>query len=121
MAARIAATGAPPSSSSKRMPRAAVVHGAVLLLAACGGNGGVAPDARVDAGPCWPLPSTPGGAGAPRTADLDVMPLGERREVRRSAARGDPFRRVHARIRDLPPGDADDIFAPGNPKTKVSV
>lgn len=94
----------------------------LLLLGACGGNGG-AVDARVvvDAGPCWPLPSTPGGEVELGTGDIDFVPLGDTLEVISSPAQSDPFVQVHARIRDLPPGDADDIFAPGNPKTKASL
>ena len=105
------------------MPRTLVVSGA-LLIGACGGNGGSAPDARVAidaAGPCWPLPSTPGGEIEIGTGDIAFEALGDTLDVISSPAQSDPFVQVHARIRDLPPGDADDIFAPGNPRTKASL
>jgi len=103
------------------MSRARVVLSA-LLLAACGGNGSTGSDARVvDAGPCWPLPSTPGGSVELGTGDIVFEPLGDTLEVISSPAQSDPFFQVHARIRGLPPGDANDIFAPGNPKTKARV
>jgi|GEM_PF-6319553 len=108
------------------MPRTLVVSGAAVLslvLGACGGNGGSAPDARLAdaAGPCWPLPSTPGGEIELGTGDIAFEPLGDTLDLISSPAQADPFVQVHARIRDLPPGDADDIFAPGNPRTKASL
>ncbi len=106
------------------MPRARVVSALGLgLLAACGGNNSTPADARVvvDAGPCWPLPSTPGGEIELGTGDVVFEPLGDTLPIVKSPAQSDPFVQIHARIRGLPPGDADDIFAPANPRTKANV
>lgn len=107
------------------MPRARVVPSALsaLLLAACGSNGGTPTDARVaiDAGPCWPVPSTPGGAIELGTGDIDFEPLGDTLEIVTSSAQSDPYVQVHSRIHDLPPGDADNLLNPTNPRTKATL
>jgi hypothetical protein len=104
------------------MPRARVVHRAlgVLLLAACGGKDGSG-TGDVDAGPCWPLNATPGGEVELGTGDIDFEPLADTLQIVSSPAQSDPYVQIHARIRDLPPGDPNDIFASGNPKTKVDL
>jgi hypothetical protein len=107
------------------MPRSRVVHSAlgILLLTACGGSDGTAADASIpsEAGPCWPIPSTPGGEIELGTGDLTFEPLGDTLEIIASPAQSDPFVQVHARIRDLPPGNANDILDPANPRTKASL
>jgi hypothetical protein len=37
-----------------------------------------------------------------------------------SASQSDPYLQIQSRIHGLPPGNPDDILAPGNPRTKVS-
>jgi hypothetical protein len=91
--------------------------GTSLLLAACGGNASPA----VDAGPCWPLSATPGGQVEIGTGELTFEPLPATLSIITSSAQSDPFVLVHARIRDLPPGNPNDIFDPRNPKTKISL
>ena len=106
------------------MPRSRVVHSAlgILLLAACGGTNGTTIDAApIDAAPCWPVPSTPGGTIELGTGDIAFEPLGDTLEIISSPAQSDPFVQVHARIRDLPPGNTDDLLDPTNPRTKASL
>lgn len=89
---------------------------ALGLLAACGGHPGQAPDAP---GPCWPLDAMPGGQAELGTGDIAFEPLPAMLPIIRNASQSDPFLAVHARIHGLPPGNPDDILAPGNPHTKV--
>ena len=91
--------------------------GASLLLASCGGHDSPA----VDAGPCWPLSATPGGQVELGTGDLTFEPWPATMAIITSSAQSDPFVEVHARIRDLPPGNPNNIFDPHNPKTKASL
>jgi len=103
------------------MPIVRAVRGALganlLLLASCGGHESPA----VDAGPCWPLSATPGGQVELGTGDLTFEPWPATMAIITSSAQSDPFVNVHSRIRDVPPGNPNDIFDPHNPKTKVSL
>jgi hypothetical protein len=99
------------------MPFLRVVHsafGASMLLAACGGH-----DAPPDAGPCWPLKSTPGGQVELGTGEIDFVPMPAMISIIKNGSQSDPFLQAHARIRGIPPGNPDDFFDPRNPKTKV--
>jgi hypothetical protein len=89
----------------------------VLLLAACGDT----ESPVVDAGPCWPLNASPGGEVELGTGDIEFEPLLDTLEVINSPAQSDPYVEIHSRIRGLPPGNANDIFDPANPKTKASL
>jgi hypothetical protein len=89
----------------------------LTLLASCGSPANRSPDA---AGPCWPLDAMPGGQAEVGTGDItfDVMPA--MLPIIKSASQSDPYLQIHSRIHGLPPGDPNDLLAPGNPKTKVS-
>jgi hypothetical protein len=98
--------------------------GASLLLAACGDSGpptacGVSSGPVLPMEPCWPVDVTPGGQVELGTGDITFEPLPDTLEIITSSAQSDPFVNVHARIRDLPPGNPCDIFDPHNPRTKV--
>lgn len=86
-----------------------------LLVAACGGGAddGVLPEV------CTPLDATPGGEVEIGTGDITFQPLGDTLPIITSSAQSDPFVQVHARIRDLPPGNFDNLFDPHNPRTRV--
>jgi hypothetical protein len=86
-----------------------------LLVAACGGDDGgeEVPDL------CAPLDAMPGGQVELGTGDIKFEPLGDTLPIITSSAQSDPFVEVHARIRDLPPGDFDNLFDPRNPRTRV--
>jgi hypothetical protein len=90
-----------------------------LIVIGCGGGGESQPDAYD--GPCWPLPSTPGGEVELGTGDVTFEPLGAVVPiVVNSGAQSDPYIQIHSRIRGMPPGDPFDAFDPANPRTKVS-
>jgi hypothetical protein len=92
-----------------------------LLFAACGSDGeDPTPDAPVG-GPCWPLEATPGGEVELGTGDITFEALGDTLEIITSSAQSDPFVEIHARIRDLPTGDPENLFDPDNPRTKASL
>lgn len=104
------------------MHRSRFLHGALgasLLLAACGGDDGQPVDAA-PGGPCWPLDAKPGGQVELGTGDLTFMPMPDVLSFISNGSQSDPYLQVHSRIRGLPPGDANDILDPHNPKTKVS-
>jgi hypothetical protein len=93
---------------------------AALALAcggSCGGESSVTPDAYD--GPCWPLPSTPGGEVEMGTGDIRFEPMPEIVPIVINASQGDPFLQVHSRIRGMPGGDPYNAFDPANPRTKV--
>jgi hypothetical protein len=94
------------------------VLGVGLLLGACGGHGETTPDAP---GPCWPLPSTPGGQVELGTGDVDFEPMPDTLPIIRNASQSDPYLEVHSRIHGIPPGNPGNILDPHNPRTKASV
>lgn len=101
-----------------RSQRAVVIVGTSvwgLSMWACGDA-----SSRLDAGTCWPLPSTPGGSVTIGTGDVAYEPLGDVVDVVKNAIQSDPHLRIHARIRGMPPGNPDDAFDPANPRTRVS-
>jgi hypothetical protein len=103
------------------MPYLRVAHGvlgASALLAACGGSTETIPDAYE--GPCWPLPSKPGGQVELGTGDISFETMPAMLAITKNASQSDPFLEVHARIRGMPPGNPNDIFDPRNPRTKAS-
>jgi hypothetical protein len=105
-------------------PRGAGLLGALsagLLVAACGGGAGSHDGPMPPTGPCWPLDAMPGGQVELGTGDVTFEPLPDTLPIITSSAQSDPYVQVHARIRDLPPGDFDNLFDPRNPKTKVSL
>lgn len=86
-------------------------------LVACGDD----EPAKTDApGPCWPLPSQPGGEVEMGTGDVDWQPMPDVLTITKNASQSDPFLQIHSRIRGMPPGDPQDAFDPTNPRTKVS-
>ncbi|MEO8699416.1 MAG: hypothetical protein ABI867_05205 [Kofleriaceae bacterium] len=89
-----------------------------LLVAGCGGGGESVQDAYD--GPCWPLPSTPGGEVEIGTGDIVFEPIGAEMPITRGISQSDPYLEIHARMRGMPPGDRDDAFDAANPHTKVS-
>jgi len=89
--------------------------GALLLLAACGD------DEPVDPGPCWPLPSKPGGQVELGIGDIDFKPMPDVTMIVRNASQSDPYLEVHSRVHGIPPGDPFNSLDPHNPKTKVAV
>lgn len=91
---------------------------AMALLAACGSNADRGHDAG-PTGPCWPLDAMPGGQAEVGTGDIDFEPMPATLPIIRNASQSDPYLQIHSRVHGLPPGDPNDILAPGNPKTKV--
>lgn len=89
----------------------------LACLASCDG-GETIPD--TPPGQCWPLASTPGGQVEAGTGALSFEPMPAILEIDNSGVQSDPFIKIHARMRGMPPGDPNDAFAPNNPKTKVS-
>jgi hypothetical protein len=89
----------------------------VSVLAACGG-GESEPDAYD--GPCWPLPSEPGGEVQMGTGDIAFEEMPDLLVVTSNASQSDPFLMIHSRIRGMPPGNPNDAFDRANPKTKVA-
>jgi hypothetical protein len=90
----------------------------LAVLAACGGEPSVTPDAYD--GPCWPLPSTPGGEVELGTGALRFEPMPDIVPIKVNERQGDPFIEVHSRIRGIPGGDPYNAFDPTNPRTKVA-
>lgn len=90
-----------------------------LLVAACGGGSGSHDGPAPPMGPCWPLDAMPGGQVEIGTGEFDFEPLGDMLPIVTSSAQSDPFVRVHARIRGMPPGNPDNLFDPRNPRTKA--
>jgi hypothetical protein len=88
-----------------------------LALAACGDGNHVFNDAP---GPCWPVPSTPGGSVTLGTGDVTWQPLGATMTITKDASQGDPFLAIHSRMHGFPPGDPQDSLNTKNPKTKLS-
>jgi hypothetical protein len=104
------------------VPRGAVLLGALsagLVVAACGGGAGSPDGPMPPTGPCWPLDAMPGGQVELGTGQIDFEPMGDTLPIITSSAQADPFVRVHARIRGMPPGDPDKLFDPRNPRTKA--
>jgi hypothetical protein len=87
----------------------------LLSAAACGGG-----HAKADAGPCWPLPASPGGEVELGTGDISFEPLPAVLPLMANGSQSDPYIAVYARIRGIPPGNPEDFFDPSNPRTKVS-
>jgi hypothetical protein len=94
-----------------------VLRTSFVAFAACGG--GESPADAYD-GPCWPLPSEPGGEVELGTGDLIFEPMPDVLDVTANASQSDPFLAIHSRIDGLPPGNPEDPFDPSNPRTKVS-
>jgi hypothetical protein len=86
-----------------------------LLLAGCSDKEGMP-----DAGPCWPLPATPGGEVELGTGDIAFEPMPDVLAITKNASQSDPFLPIHSRIRGIPPGNSNDPFDRTNPRTKVS-
>lgn len=99
------------------MRRSAVVT-ALMLVVACGDD---LPGPPVDAGPCWPLPATPGGRVELGTGSIAFEPLPSPMPIIANGSQADPFLELFARIHDIPPGDPLDFFDPANPRTKMTV
>lgn len=95
-----------------------VLGALVAVAAACDDGDGGGDDAP---GPCWPLPSTPGGQVELGTGDIDFEPMPDVLTVVKNASQSDPYIEVHSRIRGMPPGSRDDPFDPKNPRTKVAL
>ena len=103
------------------MPRSHIVRGALggatlwpwLWLAACGSN-----EHPVDAG-CSALGDTPSAEAG--TGSLTFEPMPDMLPVFSNNSQSDPYLEVHVRIRGIPPGNPNDAFDPGNPKTTMSV
>jgi hypothetical protein len=98
------------------VPRSCIAHsalGAGLLLAACGSS-----EHAVDAG-CGPLGDTPGAEAG--TGSVAFEPMPGVLPIFNNNSQSDPYVEVHARIRGIPPGNPEDAFDPGNPKTSEVV
>lgn len=110
------------SARSSTAPRMASALGALtagLLVAACGGGSESHDAPPPPMGQCWPLDAMPGGQVEIGTGQIDFEPMGDMLPIITSSAQADPFVRVHARIRGMPPGDPDQLFDPRNPRTKA--
>jgi hypothetical protein len=88
----------------------------LVVLASCSDNGNI----KLDGGPCWPLPATPGGQVELGTGELAFQPMPDTLQLTRSGAQRSAYIPINARIRGMPPGNPDDLLDPKNPKTKVS-
>jgi hypothetical protein len=71
-------------------------------------------------GPCWPLPSEPGGDVELGTGNkFEAMP--DVLEVTTSSIQTDSYLQIQARIHGIPGGNADSALDPANPRTMVKV
>jgi hypothetical protein len=89
---------------------------ALVCIAACGDD----QHARLDGGPCWPLPAKPGGQVTIGTGEVGFQPMPDVVTITRSGGQASAYLPINAQIRGMPPGNPDDFFDPKNPKTKVS-
>ncbi|HEU0037031.1 MAG TPA: hypothetical protein VFQ53_40750 [Kofleriaceae bacterium] len=89
----------------------------LTTLVACGDDGNTE---KMDApGPCWPLPSTPGGEVELGTGDIAWEPMPDTLTIVKNGSQSDAFLQIHSRIRGMPPGNPQDPFDPTNPRTKI--
>lgn len=96
----------------------ALAAGLLVGIAACGSSS--QPHDPVDAGPCWPLPSMPGGQVTMGTGDVAYEPMTSVLQITQSGAQSDPYLEIHSRMTGMPPGDPNDALNPKNPHTKVT-
>jgi hypothetical protein len=75
--------------------------------------------AQHDGGPCWPIAASHvGGQVTIGTGDVAFQAFGSVLPI--VTGQGLPLVEVQSRISGIPPGDPDNPFAPGNPKTLVT-